>query len=92
MSRKVMFGCVAVLLALSTLARAEELKPAPLPKDNRAKEVYQKVVRSTALILVRTKDGIAQGTGWVVDAQKRQVMTNHHVVEGGREILVVFPQ
>ena len=40
-------------------------------------------------VVVRTEDGLAAGTGFVVN-QDGHVVTNHHVVEGGSTV-AVFP-
>lgn len=42
--------------------------------------LYSKTLDSTCWIVVMLADGISTGTGWVVDAEERLLLTNHHVV------------
>jgi S1-C subfamily serine protease len=50
-------------------------------------QVYQRLIRATVLI----DRGGGRGTGWVVDADKRLVVTNHHVVRNNRQVEIYFP-
>jgi len=59
--------------------------PRRLPKE----EIVERLKSSTCLIRV---PGVSRGTGWVVDADRRLVVTNHHVIdENAKEIHVYFP-
>lgn len=49
---------------------------------------YQKILKGVALIAV--EDG--RGTGWVLDVDKRLLVTNQHVIEGFEDCVVYFPQ
>ena len=63
--------------------------PAEVGADN---AVYQKTVRSTCWIVTRLSDTkTIQGTGLLVDKERRQVLTNDHVVAGSKEVTVYFP-
>jgi tetratricopeptide (TPR) repeat protein len=73
-----------------------------LPKLDRAapgaltpKEIYHKLLPSTCWVVhevrVGAESGLSWGTGWVVDAPRRLVVTNHHVVDGVDGVGVVFP-
>jgi len=54
---------------------------------------YNKILRSVALILCEAEDGsTCNGTGWVLDAKQRLLVTNHHVIEGVSECKVFFPE
>lgn len=54
-------------------------------------DVYEKVLPSTGLI-IRTANGKQLiGTCWVVDHDKKLVITNNHVIADGTEINVYFP-
>jgi tetratricopeptide (TPR) repeat protein/S1-C subfamily serine protease len=76
--------------------------PGPLPPLGGAaqgalapKEIFQKLLPSTCWIVHEKQVGsqliLSFGTGWVVDARRRLVMTNHHVVEDVDVVSVVFP-
>ena len=68
-----------VLLAQASFARANS-------------DVYDKVLTSTGLILVPQGNGKdMQGTCWVVDHQRKLVITNNHVVTDKKEAIVFFP-
>ncbi len=55
--------------------------------------VYNRIVRSTGLIVCNHPDGsVSTGTGWVLDAERRLMVTNHHVIEGLEECRVFFPE
>jgi S1-C subfamily serine protease len=54
--------------------------------------VYQKAIKSTCWIVTPLGNNKNfQGTGWVVDKERRQVLTNDHVVAGKKEVTVYFP-
>src|SRR5581483_6854672 len=57
------------------------------------KDVYRHVLKSVAWILVRqgTGDGAMMGTGTLVDRTNGLILTNDHVIRGGSEIVVFFP-
>jgi S1-C subfamily serine protease len=83
----VMLGVALALPAEGTPARPSDGREPARP------DVYRKVLRSTALILVRRGgDSSARGTGWVADAGRRLVVTNWHVVRNAREVRVCFPR
>jgi tetratricopeptide (TPR) repeat protein len=76
--------------------------PGPLPKLERVapgsltpKEIYHKLLPSTCWVVheirVGSKSGLSWGTGWVVDARRRLIVTNHHVVDGADVVRVGFP-
>jgi tetratricopeptide (TPR) repeat protein/S1-C subfamily serine protease len=80
----------------------EKPAPGPLPPLERAvpgalspREIYHKLLPSTCWV-VNEKQGGSQsvfscGTGWVVDASRRLILTNHHVVDGADVVGVAFP-
>lgn len=66
--------------------------PALLRTELKEEELYRHLLRATALVV--TPDGI--GTAWVLDREKRWLVTNHHVVVDGKgkvhnQVLIVFP-
>jgi S1-C subfamily serine protease len=72
-------GAVALLaLALTGAARADE-------------EVYRRTLPATVMVLNKADDGLATGSGVVVDRQRKLVVTNDHVVRGATELTVLFP-
>ncbi len=50
-------------------------------------QVYQRLLKSTVLVI--TPDGL--GSGVVVHAGRRLVLTNHHVAGGHARVVVLFP-
>lgn len=64
-------------------------KPAAASRTMTAQEIAERLKYSTCYIRI---PGVSLGTGWVIDAEKRLVMTNHHVIVGAKEIHVYFPQ
>jgi S1-C subfamily serine protease len=55
-------------------------------------DVYDKVLPSTGLILVPLGNGKdSQGTCWVVDHDRKLVITNNHVVTDKKDVIVFFP-
>ncbi len=61
----------------------EELKP---------KQVYQKMLKGTVWIHQFANQMAGHGTGWIVDADKGLVMTNHHVVDRGEDVIMFLPK
>jgi S1-C subfamily serine protease len=64
-----------------------------VPVSARANEqVYQKLIPSAAAILVKLSDGkLSQGSGVLVNAEKRWVVANYHVVRDESTAAVIFP-
>ena len=62
-----------------------------LRADTSGRDIYRKTLHSTAFIIVPLKNGTATGTGWVVDAKNKLIVTNHHVGEENPRILCLFP-
>src|SRR5204863_375339 len=60
-------------------ASAEAIDPAQL---------YQQTLRGVVLVLV--DDG--SGSGWLIDRERRLIVTNHHVAGTSDEIRVYFPR
>jgi tetratricopeptide (TPR) repeat protein len=79
-----------VAVVLATLVVLQATLP-QLQADTSGRDIYRKTLKTTAFILVPQKSGIATGTGWVVDAKEKLIVTNHHVVEENPGILVLFP-
>lgn len=71
-------------LALGLLLAGALAAPAQIKANE---QIYQKVLPGTVLVL--TKD--SGGTGVLVDAAKRRLITNYHVVRDATEAHVFFP-
>ncbi len=65
--------------------------PPVVPQPITNKEIYQKTLKSTAFIVVPYEDSASLGTGWVLDLEKRLIVTNHHVVGTSDRCEVYFP-
>jgi tetratricopeptide (TPR) repeat protein len=76
------FGVLFLLTTLSVRTRADE--PA-------SSELYQKTLRSTAMVVVPNGDKASQGTGWLIDRDRKLLVTNRHVVGAQKQIQAVFP-
>lgn len=73
-------AAAAVLAAAATAAQANS-------------SVYQQAVRSTAWVIspISKEKGDSLGSGALVDAGRRLVVTNYHVVENRKDAMVFFP-
>lgn len=58
------------------------------------KELYKRALPSVCWIRgqARKDGGYLMGTGWVVDAQRKLIITNEHVVANSESVLVSFPE
>lgn len=60
------------------------------PRNKR--EIYQQTLKGTVWIINPVASGSMMGTGSLVDAKRKLVLTNHHVVEGYQgPVMVFFP-
>lgn len=76
-----------VLLALAALATS---LAAALPAWADAK-VYEDALQSTTWVLTKAGGKTSSGTGVLIDAEKRIVVTNFHVVGEARSAIIFFP-
>jgi tetratricopeptide (TPR) repeat protein len=76
--------------------------PKPLPQPKRVapraltpSKIYHKLLPSTCWVYREKRVGndvyYGWGTGWVIDAPRRLIVTNHHVIDGFDVVDVVFP-
>src|SRR5262245_35005398 len=86
---KLLRSCLALSAALALpvigagpRAAAEELGPEAL---------YKKVVKSCVFIVTPAKGGYGMGSGSLIDADKKLVLTNFHVVDEEPMVFVQFP-
>ena len=77
----------AALLGLPALGLAPRLAAEEV--DGAA--LYQKCVKSAVFICTPLTGGHAEGSGSLIDAEKRLVITNYHVVDEEKYIYVQFP-
>ena len=92
--RNVFFrGRNAVLAIVILAASAGAVQPADAaPAPAKATATYQKTLHSTGWIVVAVdKEHVEMGTCWVIDREKKLVITNQHVVEDHPECIVYFP-
>ncbi|MBY0523527.1 MAG: serine protease [Gemmataceae bacterium] len=75
------------LVAALSLCILLTLAPAVRAADE-TKGLYQKVLRATCWVKV---PGVGTGSGWVVDLERKLVVTNHHVVENEDKVTIIFP-
>jgi S1-C subfamily serine protease len=76
---------------LATLALAA-LAGGPARADTTdTAELYAKVVKSCVFIVTPTKQGVASGSGSLIDSEQRIVLTNQHVVDENEYVFVQFP-
>ena len=54
--------------------------------------IYDRALASTGWIIVPQAKSTAIGTCWVVDQERKLVVTSLHVMKGADELLVYFPQ
>jgi S1-C subfamily serine protease len=73
---------VVAALAGAPRASAQEFDPADL---------YEKCVGSAVYIVTPLRDGISMGSGSLIDAEKRYIITNSHVVHDADWVYVQFP-
>src|SRR5262245_17537741 len=76
-------------LVLAAAAVAGSLAMA-LPAWADAK-VYEEALQSTTWVLTKTSGKTSSGTGVLVDAEKKLVVTNYHVVGEARTAIIFFP-
>jgi S1-C subfamily serine protease len=57
----------------------------------RESDVYRKLLPSTTWILRQQKSSFGAGTGALIDAERRLVLSNHHVASQGTSVMIFFP-
>ncbi|MFL5340144.1 MAG: HEAT repeat domain-containing protein [Gemmataceae bacterium] len=65
--------------------------PVSTASSGSVQEIYDYVLKSTVLIFNVMPRGLASGTGSVVDANERLILTNYHVVAHNEHLVVFFP-
>jgi tetratricopeptide (TPR) repeat protein len=87
--------CLAPLAVPATaVAQNTPANAVPDAKKLSAKEQHAKLLKCSGWIQQRNGDGqvLSHGTGWVLDADRKLMVTNDHVVEGADAVWVVFPK
>ena len=57
-----------------------------------SQNVYDAAICSTTFICAPQGDVVSMGSGVLIDAQRRLVVTNEHVIAGGERVIVFFPE
>jgi Trypsin-like peptidase domain len=81
--------CLTVLTVLTLPAFG--LAPRAHAEDIDVETLYKKVVKSCVFIVTPAKGGYGMGSGSLIDADKRLVLTNWHVVDEEDTVFVQFP-
>lgn len=55
-------------------------------------EIYNETLKSTAWVLAKTGGSTSSGTGVLVNAEKKLLVTNFHVVGDARAAVIFFPE
>lgn len=98
LAAKLMIGgaCLAPLAApAAAVAQQPANAPQTVPEAKKltSKELHQKLLKSSGWIQQRDGDKIlSHGTGWVLDAGRKLMVTNDHVVAGQDTVWVIFPK
>ncbi len=80
--RPILAFAALALLGVAPRASAEELSP---------QDLYDKVVKSCVYIITPLKGSYAEASGSLIDAERKLVVTNYHVVEEQPWVYVQFP-
>jgi len=82
MNRLVLGLFLALLTALPTFAQ----------EPSAGEKVYKQAIPSVVWIHSTRANGLATGSGSLIDAERRLVLTNFHVVDNNPKVTVFFPQ
>jgi S1-C subfamily serine protease len=63
----------------------------PIPKDFDTEALYKNVLDSCVFTVTPMKGGRTEGSGGLIDKEKRLVLTSFHVVDEAEKIFVQFP-
>src|SRR5687768_6983491 len=81
------FLTVLTVLTLPALG----LAPRAAAEDLDVEALYKKVVKSCVFIVTPAKGGYGMGSGSLIDASRRYVLTNWHVVDEEETVFIQFP-
>ena len=96
MVNAILGGAAFTPLMLPTAAFAQAPVPAanevPEAKKKTTKELHQLLLNSSGWIIWQpTETTTTSGTGWIVDKERKLMVTNDHVVDGIDTLQVIFP-
>ncbi|MFL5330801.1 MAG: S1C family serine protease [Gemmataceae bacterium] len=59
-----------------------------------AQQIYRRCVAGVVMIICQSEvdDEMSSGSGWVIDKQRRLIITNHHVIANCPQPVVIFPE
>lgn len=81
------FLCPALIALLLSFTAVHSANAEPTSKS-----VYENAVTSVVAIIPDLEgEDTTIGTGWILDAKRNLVLTNHHVIEGATKCRVYFP-
>jgi tetratricopeptide (TPR) repeat protein len=86
-ARMLAAATLSLPVALPLVARAETTTTTTENRTLSSKQVYDKALHATCWVVV----GQAWGTGWVLDKDKRLIVTNEHVIHGSDSAEIYFP-
>ena len=75
-------GCLLLLTTLIAISRP----------SNADEQIYSQTLKSTAWVLAKTEGSTSSGTGVLVDAERRLLVTNFHIVGDARAAVIFFPE
>lgn len=89
-------GAIAAPFALPAVAHAQPAPAArpeaPAKREMSSKELHQHLAHGAGWVRIFDGNGgVLNGTCWILDAEKRLMVTNHHVVDGHDTVTVTFP-
>lgn len=61
------------------------------PADLSAQEIYDQAIHSVVWIRTNKGDWIGKGSGFLIDKDRKLVVTNQHVIDNAEQIYVFFP-
>jgi hypothetical protein len=82
------FRSLGRLLAAAAVAALSLATTVPALADA---EVYQNMLHSSTWVLTKTQGKTSSGTGVLVDAERKLIVTNFHVVGESRTAIIFFP-
>jgi len=86
--RSTVLSAVAVILAVILGVTLLTSRGSRGRKTKSVEQVVKEITPSTTLIMAKSDNGLAEGTGWALDAGQGQIATNYHVIGGGTELSV----
>lgn len=92
-ARVLVGGACLLPLAIPAEVQAQlrSTEVAPIAKPMTPKELHQHLAHGVGWIRIFEGNTVTSGTGWILDLNKKLMITNNHVVEDRDEVWVTFP-